>query len=148
MPLPRSLLRSSHGDLDLRLVGGTWPDDVSGEVFVSAPDPDPSPGYALFGFGVMIRLSLRPGTHGAEPGTFAWRARTIDSPTRRLYDTDRGLFGAGPLGFESPFGHPNMVNTAPLPWGDRLFATWDVGRPTEVDPVTLRFLGEIGSQAS
>jgi carotenoid cleavage dioxygenase-like enzyme len=41
-----------------------------------------------------------------------------------------------------------MVNTAPLAWGDRLFATWDVGRPAEIDPLSLRFLGEVGSADS
>ena len=45
---------------------------------------------------------------------------------------------------QSPFGLVNAANTAPLPWGDRLFMTWDVGRPVEVDPHSLEFLGEVG----
>jgi hypothetical protein len=48
------------------------------------------------------------------------------------------------LGIHSPFGLTNAANTAPLPWADRLFMTWDVGRPVEIDPVTLCFLGEVG----
>ena len=48
------------------------------------------------------------------------------------------------VGIQSPFGHTNAANTAPLPWGDRLFMTWDAGRPVEIDPVTFDFLGEVG----
>lgn len=48
----------------------------------------------------------------------------------------------------SPFGLMNMSNTAPLVWKGRLFTTWDVGRPVEIDPVSLDFLGEVGSKAS
>jgi len=148
MPLPSTLITARHRDLDLRLLAGEWPDDVSGEVFVSAPEPSPRLASALFGFGVMIRLSLRPGTHGAPADRFAWRARTIDSPTQRLFDRVPGAFAPGPLGYTSALGAPNMVNTAPLAWGDRLFATWDVGRPAEIDPLSLRFLAEVGSAAS
>jgi hypothetical protein len=148
MPLPSTLVTARHHDLDLRLLAGRWPDDVAGEVFVSAPEPNPRLDSALFGFGAMIRLSLRPGTHGAPPDRFAWRVRSIDSPTRRLFDRAPHAFTPGPLGYTSQLGAPNMVNTAPLAWGDRLFATWDVGRPAEIDPVSLRFLGEVGSTAS
>jgi carotenoid cleavage dioxygenase-like enzyme len=48
------------------------------------------------------------------------------------------------MGVQSPYGVVNAANTAPLPWGDRLFTTWDVGRPVEVDPVTLGYLGDVG----
>jgi all-trans-8'-apo-beta-carotenal 15,15'-oxygenase len=148
VPLPDSLLTTQHRDLDLEVVAGTWPDDLTGEMFLSAPAVHAELSYALFGFGVMIRLSLQPGTHGAAPNRFAWRTRTIDSPTRRLHQAAPQAFAPGPLGFTSPLGSPNMVNTAPLPWGDRLLATWDVGRPAELDAVTLEHLGEIGSKQS
>ena len=144
MSTPASLLTGPHRDLDLDVVEGHWPDDVSGEMVISAPDPDPALSFALFGFGVMIRCSLSPGTHGAGPDQLAWRHKVIDSPSRRLFEADPGLFTMGPLGWNTPLGAPNMGNTAPMPWGDRLLATWDVGRPIEVDPVTLGFLGEVG----
>jgi hypothetical protein len=145
MPLPRSLLTADHRDLDLHLVAGSWPDDIDGEFYVSAPSADPALRYALFGFGVLARLSLRPGRHGAPPDRFAWRVRLLDTPTRRLYEAAPEAFTSGPLGYASPFGSPNMVNTAPLPWGDRLFATWDVGRPVELDPVSLGYLADVGA---
>jgi hypothetical protein len=37
--VPRSLLTAAHGDADLRLTSGTRPDDLGGEIFLSAPAP-------------------------------------------------------------------------------------------------------------
>jgi all-trans-8'-apo-beta-carotenal 15,15'-oxygenase len=145
MPIPSSLLTSAPGDLDLEVTAGQWPSDLSGEMVISSPLPDPALAHGFFGFGVMNRLSLAPGTHGAPAGKLAWRTKVIDSPSRRLHDRRPDLFHAGPTGYTTPLGPPNMANTAPLPWGDRLFATWDVGRPSELDPVTLEWLGDAGS---
>jgi all-trans-8'-apo-beta-carotenal 15,15'-oxygenase len=68
----------------------------------------------------------------------------VDTPSVRLRRKRPDLFTAGPVGTNSPWGFVNAANTAPLPWGDRLFATWDAGRPVEVDPVTLAFVAEVG----
>lgn len=146
MPLPRSLLdRRSPGDLDLQLVAGEWPEGLGGELVLSSPHPETLDGpHPFFGEGVVHPLSLRPGTHGAPPDRFAWRQRRIDSPSARLRAKRPDLFTATMMGVTSPFGVVNAANTAPLAWGDRLFCTWDVGRPVEVDPVGLRFLGEVG----
>jgi all-trans-8'-apo-beta-carotenal 15,15'-oxygenase len=148
VPVPTSITTADHHDLDLRVVSGAWPEGISGEVVISAPQVAADLPYALFGFGRLCRLSLRPGTHGAPADRFAWRSRLIDSPSRRLFERLPERFVAGPTGYSSPLGFPNAANTAPLPWGDRLFATWDVGRPVEVDPDTLGFLGEVGHHAS
>lgn len=145
MPIPRSLLAAEPEDFDLQVIAGAWPSDLTGEMVISGPLPDSSLTHGFFGFGVLYRLSLTPGTHGAATGSLAWRARVIDSPSRRLYERRPELFVPGPTGFSTPLGPPNMANTAPLPWGDRLFATWDVGRPSEVDPVDLTWLGDAGS---
>jgi len=145
MPIPTSLLTSTPGDFDLEVTAGRWPSDLRGEMVISAPLPDPALAHGFFGFGVMNRLSLEPGTHGAPGGRLAWRTRVIDSPSRRLYERRPEVFTAGATGYTTPLGPPNMANTAPLPWGDRLFATWDVGRPSELDPVTLGWLGDAGS---
>jgi carotenoid cleavage dioxygenase-like enzyme len=146
MPIPRSLFnRDDPVDHDFAVVGGAWPEGLSGELVLSAPHPDTFGGpHPFFGDGVMYRLSLQPGTHGAPPDRFAWRARRIDSPSARLRAQRPDVFTPTMIGVSSPFGHSNAANTAPLVWGDRLFTTWDVGRPVEVDPVTLEFLGEVG----
>jgi len=148
VPIPHSLTSASHADLDLTLASGAWPADLTGEIFISAPTVAPDLAYALFGFGVMVRLSLQSGTFGAPADRWAWRTRTIESPTQRLHAKAPEAFSPTPLGYQSPFGSPNMANTAPLPWGDRLFATWDVGRPSEVDALSLDFLGEVGHKES
>lgn len=146
MPIPRSVLaRDGVPDLDLAVTAGAWPDDLTGEVFLATSDQASAEGsHAFFGDGVMCRLSLRPGTFGAAPDRFAWRARTLATPSRRLRERHPEQFRATATGPHSPFGYSNCANTAPLPWGDRLFATWDAGRPVEVDPVTLDALGEVG----
>lgn len=145
MPIPRSILaRQDVADLDLDVIAGTWPDDVRGHFVVSTSDQRTRPLHAFFGDGIMARLSLRPGTDGAPAGRFAWRARVIDTPSVRLRAKRPDQFTAGPVGTSSPWGFVNAANTAPLPWGDRLFATWDAGRPVEVDPVTLEFIAEVG----
>ena len=84
---------------------------------------------------------------GAPSGQHAWRQRRIDSPSARLRAARPDLFTPTMVGVQSPFGHTNAANTAPLPWGDRLFMTWDAGRPVEIDPVTLGFLGEVGHRS-
>lgn len=149
MPIPRSLLRrDAPTDLDLTVLSGTWPAAISGEMFLSAPHPDgfdaPHP---FFSTGVTYRLSLEPGRHGAAPDSFAWRTARVDTPSARLMAKRPDLFTASMIGTASPFGYVNAANTAPLPWGDRLFHTWDAGRPVEIDPRTMGFLGEVGHRS-
>ena len=146
MPLPRSLFsKAEPRDHDLAVVSGTWPADLQGEMVISAPHPDTFDGpHPFFGDGMTYRLSLTPGSHGSPADRFAWRQRRIDSPSARLRRKRPDLFVPSMAGWQSPFGMTNASNTAPLPWGDRLFTTWDVGRPVELDPLTLGFLGEVG----
>lgn len=149
MPLPRSLFcRDAPQDHDLTVTGGKWPAGLTGELVISAPHPDTFDApHPFFGEGMIYRLSLAAGSHGAAPGTFAWRQSTIASPSARLRAARPDVFTATMVGVQSPFGPVNAANTAPVPWGDRLFATWDAGRPTEVDPLTFAYLGEVGHRS-
>jgi len=141
MPIPRSILtKDDPRDLELTVVAGRWPDDIEGHFLVSTSDQRTRPLHAFFGDGIMVRVDLRPD----DRGRFAWRPRVIDTPSVRLRRKRPDLFTPGPVGTNSPWGSVNAANTAPLPWGDRLFATWDAGRPVEIDPVTLGFLAEVG----
>lgn len=144
MSLPLSMLAAAPADLDLEVAAGEMPAAIGGEIFVSAPDPATPGDYRLFGEGLVFRLSLAPGTHGAGEGRYAWRHRRIDTPSVRLRDKRPAAFAPGPTGMMSSYGAPNLANTAPLPWGERMFVTWDVGRPLEIDPVTLEFVAEVG----
>jgi all-trans-8'-apo-beta-carotenal 15,15'-oxygenase len=149
VPLPRCLFdRTPPRDHDLEVRQGAWPEGLAGELVISAPHPRSFGGrHPFFGEGMVHRLSLEPGTHGAPDGHFAWRQALVDSPSARLRTARPDRFRSTMIGVQSPFGHLNAANTAPLPWGDRLFLTWDAGRPVEVDPVSLRFLGEVGGRS-
>ena len=65
MPVPASLTTASHRDLELEVVAGTWPEDVSGEVVFSSMENNHGLPYAIFDWGVICRLSLASGTRGA-----------------------------------------------------------------------------------
>lgn len=149
MPLPRSILRpATPEDRDLEVVQGAMPAGISGECFLAAPHPSTlGPPHAFFGAGMTYVLSLEAGRRGARAGTYAWRQAWIDSPSARLQHKRPDLFRRTMVGVHSPFGMVNAANTAPLPWGDRIFMTWDVGRPVEIDPQRLNFLGEAGAAA-
>ena len=148
MPTPRSLTTASLADFELELVDGVWPDDISGEMVFSSPERCTPMDYAIFDWGAVCRLSLRPGTRGAAPDRFAWQARSIRTPGRRLWDRRPDLFTPTPTGYQSALGPANASNTAPLPWGDRLYTTWDAGRPVELHPGTLEYVAEVGHQDS
>lgn len=144
MPAPRSLTTAPHRDFDLEVVAGSWPADISGEVLYSSPLNGHGLPYAIFDFGAVCRLSLEAGARGAAPGRFRWQSVAIETPGKQLWNRHPELFTGGPTGYTSPFGPPNCANTAPLPWGDRLYATWDAGRPVELHPDTLEFVAEVG----
>ena len=144
MPTPRSLTTADHRDFELEVVSGEWPTDISGEVLYSSPQGLGGLPYRIFDFGAMCRLSLEAGARGAAPDRFSWQSVSIETPGKRLWNRHPELFRGDVTGYQSPFGSPNSANTAPLPWGDRLFATWDGGRPVELHPGTLEFVAEVG----
>ncbi|MFN7150415.1 MAG: carotenoid oxygenase family protein [Microthrixaceae bacterium] len=144
MPVPASLTTAAHRDFELEVVQGSWPADISGEMVFSSPQRSGRLPYAIFDWGAICRLSLEPGQRGAAPGRFAWQSRSIETPGKRLFDRHPEQFSSGATGYSSPFGSANASNTAPLPWGNRLFTTWDAGRPVELHPETLEFVAEVG----
>lgn len=149
MPLPRSMFaKNAPRDVDLELVSGSWPRDLTGEMWLASPDPRDAGPHAFFGDGLVYRVSLTPGRYGASEGRFALRQSKVRTPSRRLRDRLPDAWHASQVGTFSAYGPTNGVNTAPLPWGDRMLMTWDGGRPVEIDPVSLDYLGEIGVRDS
>lgn len=148
MPTPRTLTTAPHADFELELVSGVWPEDISGEMVFSSPQHCTPMEYAIFDWGAICRLSLEPGARGASPGRFAWQSRSIQSPGKRLWDRHPELFTTSGIGYQSVLGAANASNTAPLPWGGRLYTTWDAGRPIELHPGTLEFVAEVGHRDS
>jgi len=145
---PLSLTTAPHADFELEVVEGAWPDDISGDMVFSSPQRCTPMEYRVFDWGAICRLALVPGARGATPGRFAWQSRSIQSPGKRLWDRHPEQFATSPTGYQSVFGASNASNTAPLPWGRRLFTTWDAGRPIELHPGTLEFVAEVGHRDS
>lgn len=144
MPTPSTLTTAAHQDFELEVVSGRWPDDISGDMVFSSPQNAGDLDYAIFSWGAICRLALTPGQRGAGPDRFSWQVRSIQSPGKRLWDRRPDQFQASGIGYSSPFGSANAANTAPLPWGGRLYATWDAGRPVELHPGTLDYVAEVG----
>lgn len=148
MSTPHSLTTAPHADFELEVVEGVWPEDISGEMVFSSPQRCTPMDYSIFDWGSICRLSLAAGTRGAGPGRFAWQTRSIQSPGKRLWDRLPEQFTTTATGYQSPLGPANAANTAPLPWGGRLYTTWDAGRPIELHPDTLEFVAEVGHRDS
>jgi carotenoid cleavage dioxygenase-like enzyme len=149
MALPRTILADiAPSDANLRVVQGQWPSDMSGYFFLASPNPAYKGKHAFFADGVLYRLSLTPGTHGAGPAELAFRHAIVQTPSHRLHKRHPEIWNATPYGFFSQLGYTNAANTAQVPWNDRLYLTWDAGRPVEVCPETMRFLGEVGTRKS
>jgi all-trans-8'-apo-beta-carotenal 15,15'-oxygenase len=144
MPVPRTLTTAPLRDFELEVVSGAWPADISGEMVFSAPQNGGEMEYAIFDWGAICRLALEPGTRGAGADRFAWQVRSIQTPGKRLWDRRPDQFTPSGVGYRSPFGAANASNTAPLPFGGRLYTTWDAGRPVELHPGTLEFVAEVG----
>jgi carotenoid cleavage dioxygenase-like enzyme len=146
MSTPRSLTTAPHADFELEVVDGTWPDDISGEMVFSSPQHCTDMDYGIFDWGAICRLALEPGTRGA---TRAGSRQSHDPPPgKRLWDRLPEQFATSVTGYQSVLGASNASNTAPLPWGDRLYTTWDAGRPVELHPGTLEFVAEVGHRDS
>ena len=145
---PRTLTTAVHADFELEVVKGSWPDDISGDMVFSSPQRCTPMAYGIFDWGAICRLALEPGTRGATSGRFAWQSRSIQTPGKRLWDRHPKQFTTSAAGYQSVFGAANASNTAPLPWGGRLFTTWDAGRPVELHPRTLEFVAEVGHRDS
>jgi carotenoid cleavage dioxygenase-like enzyme len=144
MPVPRTLTTAPLQDFELEVVSGAWPAAISGEMVFSAPQNTGDMDYAIFNWGAICRLALEPGARGAGTDRFAWQVRSIQTPGKRLWDRRPEQFTPSGVGYSSPFGAANASNTAPLPFGGRLYTTWDAGRPVELHPGTLEYVAEVG----
>ena len=129
-------------DLVLAPLAGAVPPDLSGHGFLVGPRPRPGDPL-LSGDGVVWRLDF---AH-AGPAGLPLRSRAVRTwdaeedwadPSRY---TTRGLTR---MSIRS--GIRSLANTAIVPFGDgRLMVTCDVGRPWEIDPVTLEAITPVGA---
>jgi len=146
MEIPISVLRASRRelDVDLRAIEGAIPKDLKGHLFVAAPLPWGEGSPVFNGDAMAMRIDF------ADQGA-RLKSRVLRDPSQRADEATRNhpllRFRNRHIARISPvLGVRNELNTAWLhmPADDRLFATYDAGRPWEVDPTTLEVVTPVG----
>jgi len=147
MTTPRSVMHGSRRELDVELhtIEGALPEGLHGHLFVVAPLPwgDGSPVFN--GDAMAMRVDFEG--EGAR-----FKSRVLKDPSQRLDRITRKnpllRFRNRHIARISPvLGVRNELNAAwlTMPTEGRLFATYDAGRPWEVDPVTLDVAAPVGT---
>jgi all-trans-8'-apo-beta-carotenal 15,15'-oxygenase len=146
---PASTLSGSRAELDadLEVLAGELPRDIVGHALVVASLPY-GDGTPLFtGDGMIYRLSFG----GGRARLLTRLVRTPCFAVDEAAGTDERLRfrNSGFVRISQAFGARNFGNTALVPIQDgRLLATYDAGRPWEIDPETLEVITPVGLQSS
>ncbi len=137
----------ADGDEPLSVVEGKLPWDLEGHVLIVASVPTQENTPLLTGEGVVYRVSFSE--QGARVKTRIIRTDDwyVAQKVKGTADDFGVLFDIALL---SPtYGARNLANTALLPiMNGRLLATYDMGRPIELDPRTLHPITPVGLQDS
>lgn len=141
---PTSLTQANQTELDVNLMvlSGTLPSDMTGHAFTTYPHPmnDGSPQF--IGDGMVVRLDFE----SDRVGLYRQNVRTpcfyADAATR---DTEYAFQPSGMARISMSLGSRNSLNTNFLVMDDRLFLAYDGGRPWEIDPVTLQPVTPVGA---
>ncbi|WP_437736297.1 carotenoid oxygenase family protein [Sorangium sp. So ce1335] len=141
----------------LLCVEGCIPDGLLGHLFIVAPvgnhgdtEGEPRRNTLLNGDGMVYRVDFYPGSQLARV-----KSRLVKPPcfyadkvTRESKDWSTLAFRNCGIARMSLLGVRNFGNTALVPMpardGTRLLVTYDVGRPIEIDPVTLETITPVG----
>ncbi|KST66951.1 carotenoid oxygenase family protein [Mastigocoleus testarum] len=122
---------------------GTWPENLSGHVFIVAPFNRESDTHLFTGEGVIVRWDLK--SENGKVKVNSKKLKTWDSlwyssllPIIKLFPKK---FFPARTGF---WGISEIANTAIVNMGGRLILTADAGRYWEADPNTLETLTPIG----
>ena len=141
---PSSMTNAEQSSLniDLNILSGALPDDMTGHAFVTYPHPmgDGSPQF--IGDGMVIRLDFEPDRVGLFREVVRTPCFYADVATR---GTDHGFQRAGMARMSLTLGARNSLNTNFLVMDDRLFLAYDGGRPWELDAETLQPITPVGA---
>ncbi len=138
-------LEVEHGPLPLRIEGSV-PPSLRGALYATGPSKTRLFGesYAHWfdGDGAVSAVHFGDGAaHGAVRLVQSAGLRAEQTAGRMIYGGYRRRFDAS-LFFRAPGKRgKNVANTAMMVRGGRLFALWEAGLPTEIDPVTLETIG-------
>lgn len=147
-PSVASLGRGTRAELDdaeLELVAGRVPSDMEGFVFIvgGVPYGDGTPLFT--GDAQVLRLRFE----GGRVRLKSRMLRTDDYLLDQAATGDLAFRNLGMLRMSTHLGARDFCNTALVPSpGGRLLATYDAGRPWEIDPETLDVVTPVGLHAS
>jgi len=142
LPDSWATIGSAELDLQLSLLAGRLPGDLHGHHFLQTSLPFPDDSSILNGPAMLFRLDLAPDGVALRSRilrTDDWWVDQAAEGTEWAF-RNYGITRFGGLGVR------NYANTALVPMGDRLLATYDAGRPWVVDPVTLEAVTPVGRQ--
>ena len=142
---PSSPTRAEQTDLnvDLRLLSGGLPSDMTGHAFATYPHPmeDGSPQFV--GDGMVMRLDFRSDTIGMVRRNIRTPCYYADLATR---GTEDAFETTGMARVSWTLGARNPLNTNFLVFDDdRLLLTYDGGRPWEIDTESLQPITPMGA---
>jgi len=148
---------------------GKIPEDLQGHVFIIGPvgsvNSPSQPGTeivfpardgstALYnGDGMVYRLDFNDLAGGVKFSSALMKTSCYYADIATFRQKKLKFYNLGILRFSEKLGARNQLNTAFLPMkfseeeGYRLLATWDIGRPYEIDPETLEVITPVGSNS-
>ncbi len=132
--------RSSIGEFEAK-ISGTWPEEISGYIFIAAPYHKAGERHLFGGTGVIIRWDLTP-TNGSVK-VDCQPLKTWDSFWQNILPITWEQIAFFPAKM-SLFGIAEPANTGVVNMDGRLIFTADAGRYWEVDPVTLETITPVG----
>lgn len=131
-------------DLPVTRIEGRWPEGLRGAFFRNGPAQHERGGeryhHWFDGDGLIQRWQIGG-------GQVSYRGKFVETNKRKAeIAAGRFLFPAGGGGVQARVGMsgPDSVNVANiniLPMGDKMWALWEGGSPTEIDPRTLATKG-------
>lgn len=135
----------ADGDEALIVLEGKLPRDLVGHVLIVASVPTQENSPLLAGEGVVYRISFNE--QGARIKTRIIRTDDwyVAQKVKGTEDDFGVLFDVAQ--YSQTYGARNLANTSLLPiMNGRLLATYDMGRPIELDPRTLHPVTPVGLQ--
>jgi all-trans-8'-apo-beta-carotenal 15,15'-oxygenase len=137
---------NAPGEFDLPSIRleGRWPEGLRGAFFRNGPGQHERAGeryhHWFDGDGLIQRWEIGG-------GRVSYRGKFVETKKRKAeIEAGRFLYPAGGGGIQdrAPITGPDSINVANiniLPLGDKMWATWEGGSPTEIDPQTLATKG-------
>ncbi len=128
------------GSFDLQVIEGEWPQDVTGYAYVVGPSG--MPGLPFFHSpGMVHQLNLTPNPDNS----LTWKSNHVLTEGARVVGQLPPQVRQN-MGLMMMIGLiTNAANTALVPIQDgRMLATFDVGRPVEIDPFNLDYITSVG----